>query len=143
MSVAWERLRPVGRRSLGKPGFDSSVRAVYVARKEHFDRSRTGGIRDRLNPFSTQDLNGFRSHGLFPDYPWEDFNDIFLNRRKRRLFDGYARRSFFYPPYKLPKYVLNTEELATIFHFPGGVTETPTFGRIGSRKGEPPANLPI
>ena len=130
-------------RSLGKPGFDSSVRAVYVARKEHFDRSRTGGIRDLLNPFSTHDLNGFRSHGLFPDYPWEDFNDIFLNRRKRRLFDGYVRRSFFYPPYKMPKYVLNTEELATLFHFPGGVTETPTFGRIGSRKGEPPANLPI
>ena len=130
-------------RSLGKPGFDASFRSIYVARKEYFDRARTGGIRDLLNPFGTQDLNGFRSHGLFPDYPWEDYNNILLNRRKRKLFDGYVRRSFFFPPYRMPKYVLNTEELATIFHFPGGVTETPTFGRIGSRKGEPPANLPI
>jgi hypothetical protein len=40
-------------------------------------------------------------------------------------------------------FVLNTEELATIFHFPTGTTQTPTFERVQSRKAEAPANLPF
>jgi hypothetical protein len=46
-------------------------------------------------------------------------------------------------PYQRTPFVLNTEELATIYHFPGRVAETPTFGRIEAKKGEPPSNLPI
>ena len=38
--------------------------------------------------------------------------------------------------------VLNSEELATIYHFPGQVAETPTFKRIESKRAEPPQNLP-
>jgi hypothetical protein len=40
-------------------------------------------------------------------------------------------------------FVLNTEELATIFHLPTGTTQTPTFERVQSRKAEAPANLPL
>jgi hypothetical protein len=46
-------------------------------------------------------------------------------------------------PFKSPHFVLNTEELATMFHFPGGVAATPTFNRIESRKAEAPTNLPV
>ncbi len=38
--------------------------------------------------------------------------------------------------------VLNTEELATMWHFPGAVVGTPTLPRIDSMKGVPPVNLP-
>lgn len=40
-------------------------------------------------------------------------------------------------------FVLNTEELATLYHFPGKVAGTPTFKRIASTKSEAPTNLPI
>ena len=40
-------------------------------------------------------------------------------------------------------FILSTEELATIFHLPGRVVETPSFTRIESKKAEPPTNLPI
>ena len=59
------------------------------------------------------------------------------------MFESYRLRSYFHPPHKRKHFVLNAEELATIYHFPGGVAQTPTFGRIESRKAEPPMNLPV
>ena len=40
------------------------------------------------------------------------------------------------------KFVLNTEELASVFHFPLPSCETPNINWLGSRKAAPPANLP-
>ncbi|OGI58150.1 hypothetical protein A3C60_01370 [Candidatus Nomurabacteria bacterium RIFCSPHIGHO2_02_FULL_37_45] len=40
-------------------------------------------------------------------------------------------------------YVLNTEELATIWHFPGQILKVPTLERIESKEASPPTNLPI
>ncbi len=40
-------------------------------------------------------------------------------------------------------FVLNTEELATLFHLPGLVATVPTLPRIDSRKAVAPVNLPI
>jgi hypothetical protein len=39
--------------------------------------------------------------------------------------------------------ILNIEELASLFHLPGVSVETPSMDYAGSRKGEPPQNLPI
>ena len=39
--------------------------------------------------------------------------------------------------------ILNTEELASLFHLPGVSVETPSMDYAGSRKGEPPQNLPV
>lgn len=41
------------------------------------------------------------------------------------------------------RFILNAEELATIYHFPGQVASSPALKRIGSKKAEPPANLPF
>ncbi len=40
-------------------------------------------------------------------------------------------------------FILNVEELATLFHFPGEVAATPTIPRIDSTKSSSPSNLPI
>jgi hypothetical protein len=119
------------------------MRAVYVAKSEHFDGANIGGLLGMMRPFSSMDLNGFKPQNIGVDYPWQDFKDFRLKKEKKELFDAFVRRSWFYSPYKRKPFVLNIEELATIFHFPGGVSETPTFTRIESRKGEPPANLPV
>ncbi len=131
-------------RSLGQFGFDCGIRALYIARREAFDPSNIGGIAGAFQQYSSQVLNGFKpTHTTEFDYPWQDYKGMRLAKLKKRLYDAYVRRSYFYMPYMRRPFVLSSEELATIFHFPGGVAETPTFSRIDSRKGEPPSNLPI
>jgi len=39
--------------------------------------------------------------------------------------------------------VLNTEELATLYHLPGLAVRAPFLPRVESKKGQPPAPLPI
>jgi hypothetical protein len=131
-------------RSISKLGFDCGIRALYIAKQESFDPANIAGVVGSLRQYGSQDLNGFKpamTTGF--DYPWQDYKGIREAKQKRLLYDAYVRRSYFYSPYKRKPFVLNTEELATIFHFPGGVAETPTFSRIESRRGEPPSNLPI
>ncbi len=132
-------------RSIAKRGFDVGIRAIQVARKEDFNGSLCGGIYQMFAPFASGDFNAIKGKDTTDfDYPWQDYKDIRLNSLKWEMFDAYVRRSYFRPPYKKKPFVLNTEELATIFHFPGQiVTSTPTLGRVDSRKSEPPQNLPI
>ncbi len=40
-------------------------------------------------------------------------------------------------------FVLNVEELATLWHFPGQILKVPTLERIESKEAAPPTNLPI
>ena len=131
-------------KSLSKLGFDVGIRSLFIAKRENSDPSIIPGVAGTFRQFSSQDLNGFRPVNMPGfDYPWLDYKGIRQAKQKKELYNAYVRRSYFYPPYKKKPFVLNTEELATIYHFPGGVSETPTFERIESRKGEPPANLPI
>jgi len=107
-----------------------------------------------MKQYNSNDLNGFKP-SLYTDidYPWQKYMNIGKNayfypggtrieHLKWKLFDAYRRRGWFFPPYEREPFVLNTEELATLYHFPGRVAETPTFGRIESKKSEPPVNLP-
>jgi hypothetical protein len=51
--------------------------------------------------------------------------------------------SLFFLAYKhQPTFVLNVEELATLWHFPGQMLKVPTLERIESKEASPPTNLP-
>ncbi len=131
-------------RNIRKLGFDCGIRALYLAKGSAFNGDHISTLLGLWKPYAENDLNGFKPKNLTKmDHPWQDFKDIRATKKKRQQFDAYRRRSYFFLPYERKPFVLNSEELATIFHFPGGVAETPTFGRIESRKSEPPANLPI
>lgn len=132
-------------RNIAKLGFDCGIRAMYIAKKGKIDFGQFKSITGIFRPFTTNNLNGFglSYHALGWEKPWEDFNLIRLTRRRMKMFKGYRHRAWFNKPRKLTPFVLSSEELATIYHFPGGVSQTPTFGRIPSRKAEPPVNLPI
>lgn len=94
------------------------------------------------------------------DAPWSDPTGLALTKYKKRTLNFYRMRTFFHPPlqysFEYPKlikaffpsgspfiFVMSTRELATIFHFPGMVSETPSFKRIESKIAKPPANLPL
>ncbi len=141
-------------RAADKFGFDVGMRGMYLAKKEKFKGINNVGLMSVIKQYNSQNLNGFKpTHHTSVDYPWQDYKDSRASKFKKELFEAYRLRAFFYPPHdskivalkhftRVP-FILNTEELATIFHFPGQVAATPTFGRIESKKAEPPGNLPL
>jgi len=135
-------------RSLSKLPFDVGVRAFYIAQPEAFNPIGIAGLIGSFRQYSSPTLNGFKqAKNTNFDYPWEDFRRKRRNGIEKTMLEAYKRRAFFQEPYKNPRgvtpFILNTEELATIFHFPGSVATTPTIPKSMSKKGEPPPNLPI
>jgi hypothetical protein len=134
-------------RSLSKKAFDTMIRVLYIAPKDIFSPGGAGGLLGAFGHFSSQTLNGFKKKwGPTYDYSWQDFKKRKSTKNKGLLLKAYKQRAFFNHPFKNfhgKPFILTTEELATIYHFPGEVSKTPTFERILSRKSEAPANLPI
>lgn len=135
-------------RSLTKQAYDVGIRAMYIAKREFFNPANISGLTGSFKQFSSEHLNGFKPNGsvLSPkfSYPWQDYKEYRQNRMREEAVAAYKRRSYFFGPFKADKaFVLNSEELATVFHFPGQVSQTPTLARIPSKKAEAPGNLPI
>lgn len=131
-------------RSITKVGFDTGIRGMYLAKKDSFDAYRIAALLGAFKQYNSGHLNGFKLDGATAfDYPWQDPTGRRTQALKQEMFDAYIRRSYFYQPYESKPFVLNSEELATIFHIPGAVSETPQLKRIESTKSEPPSNLPI
>lgn len=133
-------------RSVGKLGFDCGIRAIYLAPKDLYDKANASAMSGVLKQFNSSNLNGFKpGKGTKIKYPWYDLSGKKLAKLKIDIFNAFRQRAYFYSSYFFPSkpFVLNTEELATIYHLPGSVANTPTLSRIESQRGEPPANLPI
>jgi len=131
-------------RNVSKLGFDCGIRAIYLADHDKFNKGMGAALTGITRQFHSNNLNSFKPYGItFVDYPWHDYRDMRVNRRKRRMLNAYKLRSYFHPPYQRKWFVINTEGLASIFHLPGSVAQTPSFARIVSKKAEPPSNLPI
>jgi hypothetical protein len=131
-------------RAITKQGFDCGMRAIYIAKKDIFDPLNIAGMIGATKQYNAENMNGLdtKNETKF-DFPWEDYKGRRLAAKKRSMWDAYLRRSYFYPPHQDTPFLLNTEELATIYHFPARITDTPGFVRIESQKSQPPSNLPI
>jgi len=129
-------------RNVSKLGFDVCVRFVYVAKADKYNHIVSNAIMGSMQQFNSLNLNGFKRTNStnYVDYFFKKTREGW---KKKRMFDAYVNRSAFYKPYKRKTFVLNIEELATIYHFPGSVVRTPSLGRIESKKSEPPAGLPV
>lgn len=134
---------------LNKQLFEVGIRTLYIAPKAKVQSAAMVSFPSAFRSFehgsSGRGLNGLKPiFWLGPfNVPWHDFMDIRRHMLWRRYYDAYTTRQFFYPPHKHPFIVLNTEELATLFHFPGKVARTPTLERMPSKRGEAPSNLPV
>lgn len=129
-------------RSVGKIAFDVGIRSCYLAMpKDKFQGP--GGLLGIFRPFQSS-YNSFAPNFMTGfDYPWEDIRGVRVTHRTHWLLRAYKARGYFAEPFRRTPFILTTEELATLFHFPGAVLNTPTLERILSRKSEPPANLPF
>jgi hypothetical protein len=128
-------------RNVSKLGYETGIRAIYIARSDAYNSVRPVFLLGAMKQYSTQNMNGFKTGKTTSvDYLFKKTRE---GRRKKIMLCAYQKRSWFYVPFRRKPFVLNTESLATIYHFPGRVAETPTLGRIEAKRGEPPINLPI
>ncbi|MEK7532100.1 MAG: hypothetical protein AAB579_00635 [Patescibacteria group bacterium] len=126
---------------VSKIGFNVKVRAVYVAEKERFDKSRVAyGLVGAIKQFSDESSNGLK-----PDYKLVGTNAHYLfvearkNRRCTKIVKAYKKRSTWAG---LFEFILNTEELATLWHFPVMTVKTPLLKRLEAKRSQPPSYLP-
>ena len=111
---------------LSKLGFEARVRIVVLGTSKEEAEHKLSSVVASFKQFSTASLNGFV---LNPESP-----------EPRTLLTAYQKRLF--PENEAGDYILNIEELASIFHLPNISVETPTISWTRAKKGEPPLNLP-
>ncbi len=129
-------------RKASKIGFRVKFRLVYWGRRETFLKGRgVAAVVGAIQQFTTLNLNGFKPSklvttkaGIFP-------KQSRITRKQRSILRAYARRRAYAGVGR--GVVLNTEELATLYHFPVLTVKAPLVKKIADKKAEPPLALPV
>jgi hypothetical protein len=123
--------------NISKLGFYTTVRMMYVAKKDSFFRTNIAGVVGFFKQFNTLDMNGFALNGNTITGARYFFTKSRTFMKKREMFRKYRFRVISSP------FVLNTEEIATVCHFPASAVFSPMLPKIEAKRGEPPAGLPL
>lgn len=124
------RLNPIQEQQLkllaekgAKTGFDTQVRIIAVAPTAEKARETLKTIFSSFSQFFAPDNNGFKF------------------KKAKRLRETVA--NYIYRIYgREPRMLLNTEEIASLFHLPNRFTETPNIAWVYSKKESPPPQMP-
>src|SRR3989338_5230278 len=134
------------RRNVMKPGFETVIRFIYLARRDRFSHVHVAAFIGGLKTYNSPTLNSFKFNGasVATSTPW--WWPKFMRRRRKayqqRLFYRYyrARKPFTdIVTLRSKPVVLTREELATIYPSPGRTAKAPMLPRIEARRSEPPA----
>lgn len=105
-----------------KLGYQVKVRIVYAGSSDITARLRMQAMVGTFKQFNTTNLNGFTSKRSSYD------REKLIEYRNRNFRDS--------------GYILNIEELASLYHLPHTSVETPNIVWATSKTAEPPSNLP-
>ncbi|MBI2414447.1 type IV secretion system DNA-binding domain-containing protein, partial [candidate division WWE3 bacterium] len=108
---------------LSKMGFTILIRFISHSDKEDRAEILIRSAIASMQQFSTSNLNSF-----IPKIKGQD--EFLFQDFKNRVFD--EEKGF----------ILNIEELGAIYHLPTALVETPGMEWVGSKKAEPPFNVP-
>ena len=124
---------------ISKIGFKTKCRILYAAPGEIFNPSRClDGFVGSLNQFDYSGRNAIvpvlatNAHYAFKNYRTLEIKKRFVGAYKKRKIKA-GKNS----------YILNIQELATLWHFPLPLVKTPLLQKTASKRAEPPINLPI
>lgn len=106
-----------------KLGYEVKIRVAYLGENQTTARQQMQAIVGTFKQFNSTNLNGFRASGA-------SFNKDSILPYRQRQFDK-------------NNFILNIEELASVFHLPHTSVETPNIVWASSKTAEPPAKLPI
>jgi hypothetical protein len=124
--------------SLSKRAFETKIRFLYLGRRDGFDRSFISGVMGSFSQFNDPNLNSLAPENSTKTYANYFYKASRLLWSQRKIFARYLDRDT-----DGPVFVLNSEELATIFHMPDMSAASPAISRVAAKKAGPPVNLPI
>lgn len=106
-----------------KLGYQVKIRVAYLGESQVSARQQMQAIVGTFKQFNSTNLNGFKASG---------------GSFAKESLIPYRQRQFGFN-----SYILNIEELASVFHLPHTNVETPNIVWASSKTAEPPAKLPI
>jgi hypothetical protein len=106
-----------------KLGYRVKIRLAYLGEDQVSARQRMQAIVGTFKQYNSTNLNGFKVSSA--SFKKED-----LGKYRQRHFG-------------LDGYILNIEELASVYHLPHTNVETPNIVWASSKTAEPPAKLPV
>lgn len=125
-------------RNIAKVGFETKMRWIYLAKKDYFKKSKgvlTGfGI---FAQFRSQDLNYFHVDKNTKTSAYYFATEQRKTFAKRVLLGKYKKRLF-----RERGFILNTEELATVYHYPTSTVKTALGTPTRPMFAAPPSELP-
>ncbi len=131
-------------RNASKYAYHTGIRWMYFARNDKFDADL---VNPMIRTFSQFDMIGRNQIGV----RWRTdagYKNIVpgqlkqIEAWKKVEHKEFKTRIYYNKNRADTMKIFTVEELATIFHLPGQVAVTPSLGRIGSKRGEAPNNLP-
>lgn len=124
-----------------KIGFKVNFRIIYLAKKEVFHKGRgTAPMVGAIGQFNTLNLNAFKADKKTKTKVKYFFVNRRLAERKNKLLRRYIHRTDYHSIGK--GFVLNIEEIASLYHFPIMDVKAPLVKKTEGKRGEPPATLP-
>ncbi|HEV8601283.1 MAG TPA: type IV secretion system DNA-binding domain-containing protein [Patescibacteria group bacterium] len=104
-----------------RPGYKVNIRIITSAPDQASANSHLKSVLSSFMQYTMPPFNGFRT----------------LTKRPRKVITDYIFRVF-----RNTNFILNTEEVASLWHPPTRFTETPNIKWLAAKKAPPPANVP-
>lgn len=123
--------------SFGKKSFRAQYLIMYAGKRAFYRPATVSSLFGALNQFSDINLNGFAPYKAYSTSATYWFSDRRVDYLKRRILSK-ARGRY----YSGATYILNTEEIATLWHFPDMAIQAPGVPRVSYKKSKSSAELP-
>ena len=139
-------------KKISKPGYRTKIRFLYIAPKDRMDLTKRGifigayrflgsTLTNKMKPDVNKTWTGLTYK--FSKELEAPYMEHVLKIRKRRIFKGFKERDIHLG---IPMFVLNVEEIATLYHFP--ITTKTTLApsaieKTETKKSQPPVDLPV
>jgi len=137
---------------MSKPAFHTVIRVVYIDDKENFTGENVTSVLGAMRQYSDHTLNSLKPN-LKTLTKMSQVGKINkrqrLAERKKNMVLNYVNREMPRPvdfPFtkqpKLKSIIMNTEEIASIFHMPTDLVKSRKTSLIQSKRGQAPTDLP-
>jgi len=121
-----------------KKGYEAKTQCVYIGRREIWNSANISSMMGFINQFSNLNMNLLKPDGNSMTKANYAFAKLRKAYRQRKLMRLMRERSFWERGY-----ILNIEELATLYHFPTVAVQGPVTPYIQIKKAGAPVDLPL